>query len=540
MKNRILLVICFISLVCSACYEDKGSYDYKNLTNVTIEGFRNKDGNVISVMKVTIGSDVYAKPELTILNEKTTRNFKYTWTFQKEVIGTDEILNWTSDKIADGSVILDIEDLDNGTHFTNSFSLTVGAPYEADGFLILSEKDGNPCISLLKGIYYDDESDYELLLGLYEKENGKLLPDDVFKIHEHFCSSDARGAQIMAVCQTDLVDINSYSFKEEMRADKMFSSAVPKIRDVIFMQWLDLVADEEGQLYQRRKTTNELFHSQKFLKEPVKFQGKILKDIRIIPDEFSSYRNFCLLYDNNEKRYLVISDYMGKNWSTDENITTVGKIEVASYEQNSWPEKFTPLDNMKGCEVIFTGYSRESGDYITNNFFSIIKKQDGYYYQKFSMTRLDTGDNTFQTSVADGEEGKAPALLGQVLNDKSVIKVLEYSEGAGSGSHPYAFISNGNALYLYDLANPADDLSFGKLIEFDSPITAIDPACPEGNFLGVGLENGEFYVLRMNQAKNHLGDKEYLVRWHVPAGELGRIKDIRYKTDGYGVMLSSN
>ena len=115
---------------------------------------------------------------------------------------------------------------------------------------------------------------------------------------------------------------------------------------------------------------------------------------------------------------------------------------------------------------------------------------------------------------------------------------MEYSEGYGlDSSHPYTFVSSGNSLYLYDIDNLDEDISFKKLLDFDSPVTALDTSWPGGNYLGVCLENGEFYVLRMNQAKNHCEDQDYLVRWHVPAGELGKIKSVRYKTDGNGTQF---
>lgn len=540
MKNKIFLFICCAILLCSGCYEDKGNYDYKNLSKIEVEKFLKEDGtsiNVNSSMSVTIGGMVSVRPVLTIANERPNMNFNYTWTFKDKVIGTDETLNWKSDILGSGAVLLDIEDIENGTHFITAFYLTVGEPYQAEGFLILSEKDGIPCLSLLKGIYYDDVTDYELLTGLYQKENGKSLPSDVFKLHEHFCKG-SYGSQIMAVCETDLVDINAYTFKEAMRAETIFSGEVPQISDVMFMQWLDLVTDKDGCLYQRRKTTNELFHSQRFLSQPMMFKGETLKNIRIIPDDFSSYRNFLLLYDNHKKRYLVISDLVGTNWSASSDVTTIGKIEEANYSGDEWPEKFTPLNNMKECNVIHTGFFRDNRNTYVNWFFSIFEKNSNYYYQKFMIERAYTSDGTFKTSVNEGQEGKVPALFVNIFNEKSIIAVLEYSEGYGlDSSHPYTFVSSGNSLYLYDIDNLDEDISFKKLLDFDSPVTALDTSCPGGNYLGVGLENGEFYVLRMNQAKNHCEDQDYLVRWHVPAGELGKIKSVRYKTDGNGTQF---
>ena len=113
------------------------------------------------------------------------------------------------------------------------------------------------------------------------------------------------------------------------------------------------------------------------------FKGETLKNIRIIPDDFSSYRNFLLLYDNHKKRYLVISDLVGTNWSASSDVTTIGKIEEANYSGDEWPEKFTPLNNMKECNVIHTGFFRDNRNTYVNWFFSIFEKNSNYYYQKF-------------------------------------------------------------------------------------------------------------------------------------------------------------
>ena len=162
MKNKIFLFICCAILLCSGCYEDKGNYDYKNLSKIEVEKFLKEDGtsiNVNSSMSVTIGGMVSVRPVLTIANERPNMNFNYTWTFKDKVIGTDETLNWKSDILGSGAVLLDIEDIENGTHFITAFYLTVGEPFQEEGFLMYSVNVGIPSLSLLIVIYFEDVSD---------------------------------------------------------------------------------------------------------------------------------------------------------------------------------------------------------------------------------------------------------------------------------------------------------------------------------------------------------------------------------------------
>lgn len=531
MKQKIILFVCLISLFCSSCYEDKGNYDYKNLLKVNIVEFLvEKDGEEVveQLLIVKSGTVIKARPVLSFSKENATLNFAYTWIYKDQVIGKEQGLNWKTEEVGIGSVVLDVEDLDNGNHFRGSFSIRIEDRYKGSGFLILSEKEGSPCLSFLEGSYSENTTGFKPLIGLYRLENEKTLPNDVFKIHEHFRKHDLRDTQIMAVCETDLVDINAYSFKEENRAAEMFMSGVPKISDAMFMQWVDIVTDEKGRIYRRIKSTNELFHSNRFLPEPVEDENKqVLEGISIIPGDMGGSKNYCLLYDNKKKRYLVISDW--KN--TFGEGQTLGKIMVAMYNEEKWPDKFTPLDNMEGYNRIYTGYhfyTRKSY-YTENEYFSIIEKEGTYYYQHFEVNRdYSTGANY----ISNGKQGEMFGL-GNIMKEDSQISLLRYSEGWDSSVHPYILISSGNSLYLYDITVQGDTPSteqVQKLYEFESPIVAMDGECISGVQLGVGLENGAFYVLNMTYAKQNLMNPEKLILWSLPAGQLGTIKDIKYNT----------
>ena len=64
--------------------------------------------------------------------------------------------------------------------------------------------------------------------------------------------------------------------------------------------------------------------------------------------------------------------------------------------------------------------------------------------------------------------------------------------------------------------------------------------CISGTQLGVGLEDGSFHVLNMTLAKDHLMDKEKLLFWSLPAGQLGTIKDIQYNVQEQSPTFNQN
>lgn len=527
MKHKIFLFVCLISLLCSSCYEDKGNYDYKGLLHVTVTGFvTEKDGKEVSLgfLAIKLGATVKAKPVLSFSEENPAMNLAYTWIFKDKVIGTEKNLIWIPDVVALGTVLLDIEDLDNGNHFRGQFAINIEDPYDGSGFWVLSEKEGSPCVSFLMGAYDSNTEGFEPLIGLYQKENDKTLPSDVFKLHEHYRKHDSYNTQLMAVCKSDFVDINAYTFREENRGAEMFMSGVPRISDVMFMQWVDIVTDEQGRIYKRTKSTNELFHSNRFLPDPVEDENRdVFEGISIIPGDLA--KNNCLLYDGKKKRYLIISD-----WKRDDS-QTLGQITVAKSGDGKWPENFTPLDNMDGYNRIYTGYYfYPNGPYYSaNQYFSVIEKAGTYYYQHFIIDRNFSTNEAFFDEMTQGE------MLGleTIITENSIFSLLRYAEGWDSSIHPYILISSGKSLYLYDttvkVGTPSGEQVL-KLYEFDSPIVAMNGDCISGMHLGVGLENGEFYVLNMPYAKQNLMNKEKLIFWKLPAGQLGAIKYIKYNT----------
>ena len=180
--------------------------------------------------------------------------------------------------------------------------------------------------------------------------------------------------------------------------------------------------------------------------------------------------------------------------------------------------------------MIYTGcylYPREYLYPDANRYFSIIEKDGIYYHQHFRVNRDYT---TGAMDVTEDVQGVMSGLKG-IIQENSIFCILRYAQGFDASIHPYLLISSGKSLYLYDITvssgnNPSEEIV--KLYEFDSPIVAMNGECVSGIHLGVGLEDGSFHVLNMTLAKDHLMDKEQLLFWSLPAGELGTIKDIQY------------
>lgn len=150
-----------------------------------------------------------------------------------------------------------------------------------------------------------------------------------------------------------------------------------------------------------------------------------------------------------------------------------------------------------------------------------------YYHQHF---RVNRDYSTGNMNVTEDKQGVMSGL-GSIIQENNIFCIMRYAQGFDSSIHPYLLISSGKSLYLYDITvSSAGSTSeeILKLYEFDSPIVAMNGECISGTQLGVGLEDGSFHVLNMTLAKDHLMDKEKLLFWSLPAGQLGTIKDIQY------------
>lgn len=528
MKYKILILLSFFNFCLSSCYEDKGNYDYKGLLEISSVSFvRDIDGeeDESTLWNIPVGDILKVRPILTFTKEKKDMNLAYTWIFQDKIIGTEENLNWTTQEVGGGDVQLDIEDRDAGNHFLFSFTINITDPYKGSGFLILNEKDGLPAINFFSGSYTSNDKDtkFEPLLGLYQKENGETLrpEDEYFKIHEHFRKDQnypSHDTQFMIVGKHQLMDLNAYTFKEVRRgSDGMFMSGMPVISDVMFMQWIDIVTDEEGKVYRRKKSTNELFHSNQFLAAPMKDDnGEELSGIKIIPGNLSDH--FCLLYDQVKHRFLTISDWKD-SYDGDNNL---GQISVLKPGSEKWPEGFIPLDNLEGYEMIFCGYYQDAWKDI-QRYFMILKKNDSYYYQQFLVTSSYGTGNFYVDQCTYG-------ILSNFTDDMAdgIMTLMWYSTGFDSSMHPYLFIAKENKLYIYDYTaiNNSEE-KVQEVYTFDSPIVAIDGTCISGVHLGVGLADGTFHVLKTTNAKYYLNDPS-LILWTYK--NLGNIKCIKYNT----------
>ena len=143
MKIKILLTVMSL-LAITSCYEDKGNYDYREMNDIEISVETESSF-------YALGDKVISKPELVFTLGKENSDLSYEWTFDGHVIGDTKDLEWIADTIASTKELrLAVLDNNTGVTYFGSTYISVSSAYASNGWVVLSEKEGNSTLSFLR------------------------------------------------------------------------------------------------------------------------------------------------------------------------------------------------------------------------------------------------------------------------------------------------------------------------------------------------------------------------------------------------------
>lgn len=176
MKNKIsdiLLGLVFM-LGLTACYEDKGNYDYLPETAVKFE-------NIEDSYVITQFDTLKISPVLTMAEG----NYKYSWRIWSneltgsvmEEIAADKELNYRVNQVPGSyTMVFAITDTDKKTNEYLTMRLDVLGEI-TEGWMVLHEKDGKSDFDLLLSPYFSNRVKQDIhFRSLYESVNGEPLP----------------------------------------------------------------------------------------------------------------------------------------------------------------------------------------------------------------------------------------------------------------------------------------------------------------------------------------------------------------------------
>lgn len=527
MKKIFAILQVVLIAITYSCYKDKGNYDYIDMEELIIENIPYQHKN--------IGEEIEIIPKLNRdISKYNYYTFKWSINDYSEADWNKLNFKWKANKIIDkGLITLEITDERYGVKYIKATGCEITPIFDAPwGWLTLSDKDGVSQLSLFH--YVDYEMEEEVIIPKKVKEyfdatkrelNYELGKGPIgFQVY----SSKERNTkgQIFVMQESGAVDIGGISLEKDFDVAQLFDGGIVPdnsyITSCTFMEWVNALTDAEGRLYTRVKSTNQLFHSNLFMNEPVEYNEEILKDCELVRSAFSrDGSKHSLIIDRNKGRLLAIND--GNTYFTSP-LTNAAKIMELNYDVSDAPEGWIALNNLSNHNIKSVEWFR-------------VYKGWGKSYSGYGLLleNKESKELSLQTFVVERDGNRFSSLSSTIKN--TIYKKVYPIEGIGTPSlmciptakdSEYAFFVVENKIYLLDRSNQNDPIKL--FITLPSKITAIESDDNSNSQMGVGLMNGAFYILDIRDAKNTAqnNDNEKIL-YQSNEGEIGRIIDIKRK-----------
>ncbi|WP_294142950.1 PKD-like family lipoprotein [uncultured Sanguibacteroides sp.] len=495
--NRLLYGALLAMLFLSACYEDKGNYDYKDM-----------EKNKVTVIfksytaKPYYGEPAIFTPKLRLDNPNAdTTVLKFNYYFGKYgCVCSERDMSYVFEGET-GSVggILIVTDTTTGMMWSSNISVDYQSPY-GTGWVILSDEGGKSRVNMVRK--RDDEyiTNQRLYATLWGKDLGTqpyriLLNRNGIKWGEPYelrilqngpegsVSLDPKDLKLTKTLRSEFVGGDEPTgFKAEYMA---------------FAECCGVVIGQDGSVYTRRYNNNKLNYSS-FVNIPMEYKTQKVDAQYLLVDHPKRELYDFVIYDRSGGRFMRIK---GGSLSSAGNVSVVPVPANLPAEVPS-PDKLSAYENLYS-QLYNTGYNGVA------SVFSLLKDENGkvFAYSFAGVLLSECKELTMK-------EFKAASLL----SESTVLHRLR--------TRPYLFIGKGKELYYYDL-NTSTSYPCRLSTGFTGNITSIESDYSQkDNVLAVGLDNGDFYLLDVSE-KAFMAPTlpEPIYRTNVP----GKIVDHFYK-----------
>lgn len=530
-----LVALVGVVTLSTACYEDKGNYDYKDINEIII------DMGTLDRQTISIGETIEFNPTIKFVNgQGDLSRFDFKWIlipnndFPERPTYTQDDWNtinfkWTPEMLVpNGLLRLEATDKVTGIIYYGMATCSVSSKYDANGGLILAEKDGKTQLSFIKVTKETNylPSEFMVYNNAYSQANDSDLPANPIKIHTHFCYDQSTIGQLLILTENGAYDIDGKEFKKELELaeafeNKVYPAGFNYAKDAMFMSYINVVADAEGHLYTRIKNTSELFHSGYFLHEKLRVKGETedLKGCSLILAPFANMKA-CLVYEKPKKRFLLIAD---AGTGRDDIAENAGRPILLGTPADA-PPGFLPLNNMgNDVEILSTNFFRGSSFNIG---YSIVFQKEGKIFcQEFEL------DKDYFSMAFDVINPKIYEITG-LPGKPTYICPSSYWE-----YNSLALYAVNNKLFVHDRGNPKTAVveyipkdQDGKPVDvFTGNIVAIDGENYMARWMVVGLSDGRALILRFKRSNY---PDEQVVHYDSGSGVYGKITDVRCKLLG--------
>ena len=487
MKKSILFLILMIGWLIEGCYEDKGHYNYTQISGPVVTGIE-------KFYTVYDGGNFDIHPTITWTHGEL-ENYTCSWKVDgMEVSNKSELTEEVKSLPVKANMYSEftITDEDTGVEYITQFRVTVSSVYER-GWLLLADQGTTSMLSLVR----NDKTVYE---DVYRLANDADLAGGAVGLYEHWTPWSEEVGQVFVACQNGpeySVELDGSSLKKMVATKEEFVGGMPADFKPMSMNCIanyDCLVSN-GKLYVRHVEASSSAMYQDGLFPNFPYQGDE-------PYELSQwtargnllFSNEVLAFDKLSSSYMVF-----RNGS------------LSKFSNDYTEEPFFNPSNMNKTVLDGAAVDTESpqDDYLV---FLKSNTDNTIYVQKF----LFYGWRSPKSFYSRGEvEFPEPGIIN------------ENTKFAFCQNRPYVYIASGNTLYVY---NHQDNAVRVLRDDFGRPIRDI-AVCPTNyERLGIVLENAEdpgmsdFMVLDVSVVA---GGK--VVDGMEFYGRFGKVVDLKYK-----------
>ncbi len=544
MKRYVKLLTALLAgaFLATACYKDKGNYDYST-TGDDILVFRM---DTMKSVRLTWSYDekIVIEPGYKILHERVSEsNLAYEWSIDGEVVSQERILEIDPLRVGRHAGSFTVIDTGREIRYSTIFTLVITSSF-AEGWFILSDDGGQSLLSYINLV--DATTPGELVRDVYGDVNGEALGSDPQKIRRvaydggtpYYEWEVLQGSGSVSIDQATLakvIDINT----------EFVGGAAPEGFVPVGGFQRDggsILLSKDGKVYQRDFSFYNGYpvaHSGKYGTTPVYFDGGM--EISLM-NGFDHFHNksfghipFALLYDRLNNRLLSIYGYnVYGDIASDFGTFRAVRIPEASAVQ---PGDTDPESGLTFPDVAALGnYTVEAmGARVTfdmvptratnsTNILLLKDKTDGKYY----LLSFDYKMNS-ETSVAITLNWFRAMPEVEGFGEESLFEVCV----AGIETLFFTAGTNNNTLYAYDLLEGTvaavytapgqiTALSTG-VVGIPSTYAALAKTIYKDRML-LGTESGELVLLDISEAAVTAGSTPEIASF----SGLGKVVDMDF------------
>lgn len=515
--NLFLLLLAFLA---AGCLDDKTNYDYVPVNEV--KKIENMEGSYT----LYPGDTLRIEPVVHYTLDSIHPDVSYEWYYGLDLVSTEATYTFVAEKIGEEYLTFVVVDNKHGLKFTKRAYMHVDSEWKK-GWLILSDNNNSSELSIVKTqtitVKGADGYDRDSLIILEMDRNVHPgLGRGPIKLFEHFAFDDygATPQEIVVVQKDKCVELNGYSLQREIYTEEEFADGVPagfEPKDVAMTYKGNVVLDKSGYLYHSASSNAMAFHTGRYSSAPYQSGAKFSR-VFIGRGGKDDFILAIQEHEDNTRSITGIVDKGNCNYEGEFGQSHVYNGHFATVADDGG--EYAAMLNRMSAEIIYTGWSEKDPSYGDPIFLSVLKENGRYYFLNygFSISRMNGGNGTYKFQLDPFICEKAEAQAG-IFNDFRDLALFPWRN--------FLVVASGNTLYAVDYKNQPG--SSRQLITLPAAVTSLAVRDfddyygeLEGPQLGVGLENGEFYVFQLDK------NAEVLTEVFHETG-LGRIADVIYK-----------